>query len=60
MKASGKDAGTVFAAFYKAANAGDAAKKRAAILAEPLDAKARQSKLLAFETELGAQVLKAL
>ncbi len=60
MKASGKDAGAVFAAFYKVANAADAAKKRAAIFAEPLDARARQAKLLAFETELGAQVLKAL
>jgi glutamate dehydrogenase len=60
MKATGKDVGAVFSAFYKAANAADAAKKRAAILAEPLDARTRQAKLLAFETELGAQVLKAL
>jgi len=59
-KASGKDVGAVFSAFYKVAHATDAAKKRAAILAEPLDAKARQAKLLAFESELAAQVLKAL
>jgi Zn-dependent oligopeptidase len=50
----------VFSAFYRATEAAGAAKKRAAILAEPLDARARQAKLLSFETELGAQVLKAL
>jgi len=60
MKSSGKDVGAVFSAFYRAANAADAVKRRAAILAEPLDAKSRQAKLLAFETELGAQVLKGL
>jgi glutamate dehydrogenase len=60
MKASGKDAGAVFSAFYKAAEASGAAPARARILAEPLDAKTRQARLLAFETELGAQVLKAL
>jgi glutamate dehydrogenase len=57
---SGKDVGAVFSAFYQATHAAEADKKRAAILAEPLDAKARQAKLLAFETELAAQVLKAL
>jgi glutamate dehydrogenase len=60
MKASGKDVGSVFSAFYKVAHATDAAAKRAAILAEPLDARARQKKLLAFESDLAAQVQKAL
>ncbi len=60
MKASGKDAGQVFGAFYSVAQTADAAKKRAAIHAETLDARARQAKLLAFESELGAKVQKAL
>ncbi len=60
MKVSGKDVGAVFAAFYKASEASGAPKKRSAILAESIGAKAKQAKLLAFETELAAQVLKAL
>jgi glutamate dehydrogenase len=60
MKKSGKDAGEVFSAFYRASEAAGAAKRRAAIVAEPLDAPARQARLLAFETELSAQVLRAL
>ncbi len=59
-KASGKDVGRVFGAFYSVAQAADAAKKRAAIHAETLDAPGRQAKLLAFESELGAKVQKAL
>ena len=60
MKASGKDAGEVFAAFYRVSNAEGAAKARAAIHAEAKDAASRQAKLLAFEAALGAKVLKAL
>jgi len=60
MKASGKDVGEVFATFYRVANADDAAKARAAIKAEQGDAAPRHAKLLAFETDLAAKVLKAL
>jgi glutamate dehydrogenase len=60
MKASGKDVGAVFAAFYRVSNAEGAAKARAAIHAEAKDAASRQAKLLAFETALAAKVLKAL
>jgi glutamate dehydrogenase len=60
MKTTGKDVGAVFGAFYQATNASDAMAKRAAILAEAVDAPTRQAKLLAFETELQTQVLKRL
>jgi glutamate dehydrogenase len=60
MEASGKDVGEVFAAFYRVAHAEDAAKSRAAIVAEAKDAKERQAKLLEFETALGAKVRKEL
>ncbi len=45
MKASGKDVGQVFGAFYSVAEATGASKTRAAIMAETLDAPARQAKL---------------
>ncbi|MBK5256799.1 MAG: NAD-glutamate dehydrogenase [Vicinamibacteria bacterium] len=60
MRASGQDVGRVFSAFYSVALAAGAAAARAAIMAETLEAPARQAKLLAFETELGAKVQKAL
>jgi glutamate dehydrogenase len=60
MKAGGKDVGQVFSAFYSVAEAQGAAAGRAAILAESLDAPARHARLLAFEDELGARVVKAL
>jgi len=60
VKTSGKDVGAVFSAFYKASEAQGAFAARAAIHAEPLDAKAKQAKLVKFEAELGAKVLKAL
>jgi glutamate dehydrogenase len=60
MKASGKDAGEVFRAFYSAAGATGAAKARAAIMAEPLSASARQAKLLELETALAVRVRAAL
>jgi glutamate dehydrogenase len=60
MKASGKDAGAVFAAFYRVSSADGAADARAAILAQAKDAAAGQEKLLEFETALAAKVLKTL
>ncbi len=60
LKASGKDVGQVFGAFYSVTEATGAAKTRAAIMAEKLDAPARQAKLLGFESELGRKVLKVL
>ena len=60
MKTSGKDVGAVFSAFFKASEAAGAAKARAAIHAEPLDAKGRQAKLVKFEADLGAKVARAL
>ena len=60
MKASGKDAGEVFAAFYRVEHAEGASQARAAIHAETKDAATRQARLLAFETALGEKVLKSL
>jgi len=60
MKASGKDVGEVFAAFYSVAGAEGAVNARAAIHAEEKDASVRQTKLMAFEAALAAKVLKSL
>jgi len=60
LKSTGKDAGQIFSAFYSVAQARKAPAARAAIMSENLDAPARQARLLALETELGAEVEKAL
>ncbi len=60
MKASGKDVGQVFSAFYAVEGKAGAAKARAALRGGTLDASARQARLLEFEAELAAKVQTAL
>ncbi len=60
MKASGKDAGQVFSAFYAVEGKAGASKARAALRTGTLDASAKQARLLEFEAELAAKVQTAL
>ena len=60
MKQSKKDVAQVFSAFYKAEGASGGVAGRAAIHSGTTEARARQKKLIEFETELAANVMKAL